>query len=151
VYLICRSKHLVMSRATNHEAISSLRGSHILLSTMLYTSHNNVPAFSVIDSEIHISYDTIYIYIYIYLFNRNWVDTRWQQYNTHLHTNRTQNRERNIHNNKKVTYRTIKKLTNWGSAGRAPSLRAIPWHLPCYRGKSTENPQLGSLSTTIGL
>jgi hypothetical protein len=24
--------------------------------------------------------------IYIYIFNRSWVDTRWQQYITHLHT-----------------------------------------------------------------
>jgi len=24
--------------------------------------------------------------------NCNWIDTRWQQYSTHLHTNNTQNR-----------------------------------------------------------
>jgi hypothetical protein len=30
--------------------------------------------------------------------------------------------ETNVHNNK--------KLANLGSAGRAPSLRVIPWHLP---------------------
>jgi hypothetical protein len=30
----------------------------------------------------------------IYIFNRNWVDTRWQQYITHLHTNNTQNTEK---------------------------------------------------------
>jgi hypothetical protein len=29
--------------------------------------------------------------IYIYIFNRSWVDTRWQQYITHLHTNSTHN------------------------------------------------------------
>jgi hypothetical protein len=50
----------------------------------------------------------------------------------HLHTNNTQDKEN-------VTYITIKKLgtsitikkfkTNLGSAGRAPSLRVIPWHL----------------------
>jgi len=41
--------------------------------------------------------------------NCNWVDTQWQQYNTHLHTkqyteqyNETQYLERNIHNNKNV-------------------------------------------------
>jgi hypothetical protein len=34
------------------------------------------------------------IYIYIYIFNRNWVDTRWQQYITHLHTNNTQNTQK---------------------------------------------------------
>jgi hypothetical protein len=36
----------------------------------------------------------------------NWVDTRWQQYSTHLHTNSTQNTENG-------TYITIKKLTVW--------------------------------------
>src|SRR5215510_7029092 len=30
----------------------------------------------------------------MYLFNRNWVDTRWQHYITHLHTNSTQNIEK---------------------------------------------------------
>jgi hypothetical protein len=39
----------------------------------------------------------------IYIFNRNWFDTRWQQYCTHLHTNSTQNTENG-------TYITIKKL-----------------------------------------
>jgi hypothetical protein len=29
----------------------------------------------------------------IYIFNRSWVDTRWQQYITHLHTNSTHNTE----------------------------------------------------------
>jgi hypothetical protein len=32
--------------------------------------------------------------IYIYIFNRSWVDTRWQQYITHLHTNSTHNTEK---------------------------------------------------------
>jgi hypothetical protein len=31
--------------------------------------------------------------IYIF-FNRNWVDTQWQQYITHLHTNNTHNTEK---------------------------------------------------------
>jgi hypothetical protein len=56
-------------------------------------------------------------------------------------------RERNIHtrNNQKLgTYITIKKFkTNLGSAGRAPSLRVIPWHLPYNWCNSTEKPQLG--------
>jgi hypothetical protein len=39
----------------------------------------------------------------IYIFNSNWVDTRWQQYSTHLHTNSTQNTQNG-------TYITIKKL-----------------------------------------
>jgi hypothetical protein len=29
--------------------------------------------------------------MYIHIYNRNWVDTRWQQYITHLHTNSTHN------------------------------------------------------------
>jgi hypothetical protein len=32
-------------------------------------------------------------YIYIYLFNCNWVDTRWQQYSSHIHKISTQNTE----------------------------------------------------------
>jgi len=42
----------------------------------------------------------------IYFFNCNWVDTRWQQYSTHLHTDSTQNNtmkteytEQSKHNN----------------------------------------------------
>jgi hypothetical protein len=30
----------------------------------------------------------------IHIFNRNWFDTRWQQYTTHLHKNSTQNTEK---------------------------------------------------------
>jgi hypothetical protein len=62
-----------------------------------------------------------YYYLFIY-FKCNWVDTRWQWNSTHLHTNSTQNTENG-------TYITIKKLTNLGCAGRAPSLGVIPWHL----------------------
>jgi hypothetical protein len=51
----------------------------------------------------------------IYIFSCNWVDTRWQWNSTHLHTNSTQNTQNG-------TYITIKKLTNVGSVGRAPSL-----------------------------
>jgi hypothetical protein len=46
----------------------------------------------------------------IYIFNRSWVDTRWQQYITHLHTNSTNNTE----------------LGKLGSAGRAPSCELYP-------------------------
>jgi hypothetical protein len=42
--------------------------------------------------------------VYVY-FNCNCVDTRWQQYSTHLHTNSTQNTENG-------TYATIKKNEN---------------------------------------
>jgi hypothetical protein len=30
----------------------------------------------------------------IYIFNRNWVETRWQQYITNLHTNSAHNTEK---------------------------------------------------------
>jgi hypothetical protein len=40
--------------------------------------------------------------MYLFICNRNWVDTRWQQYSTHLYTNGTQNTENG-------TYVTIKK------------------------------------------
>jgi hypothetical protein len=34
----------------------------------------------------------LYLYLYYDIFvNCNWVDTRWQYYSTHLHTNNTQN------------------------------------------------------------
>jgi hypothetical protein len=43
------------------------------------------------------------IYDMVYIFNCNWVDTRWQQYSSHLHTNSTQNTPNR-------TYITITKL-----------------------------------------
>jgi hypothetical protein len=43
----------------------------------------------------------------IFIFNCNWVDTRWQQYSIHLHTNSTQNTQNG-------TYITIKKIGNCG-------------------------------------
>ena len=58
----------------------------------------------------------------IYLLTCNWVATRWQLYNTHLHTNNTQN-DKEQHQN------------FWKSAGRAPSLRVLPWQLPYNWGK----------------
>jgi hypothetical protein len=44
-------------------------------------------------------------------------------------------------NDTKTIYRTTQKF--WKSAGRAPCLRVIPWHLPYNWGKSTEKPQSG--------
>jgi hypothetical protein len=48
------------------------------------------------------------------IFNCNWVDTRWQQYSTHLHTNSTQNTENGtyitIKINKKITLRLCEHL-----------------------------------------
>jgi hypothetical protein len=41
------------------------------------------------------------------------------------------------------TIHIIQRKENLGSAGRAPSLRVIPCHLPYNQGKSTEKPQFG--------
>jgi hypothetical protein len=55
-----------------------------------YTGVRRITTFRATTDRI---YDMIrYIYIYIYI-NRSWVDTRWQQYITHLHTNSTHNTE----------------------------------------------------------
>ena len=80
--------------------------------------------------------DVFLLLILIYLLNRNWVATRWQKYSTHLHTN-------DIRNDTKQTIHRTTQKNFWKSAGHAPSLRVIPWHLPYNRGKSTENPQSG--------
>jgi hypothetical protein len=85
--------------------------------------------------------DAIWYDMIGYIFNCNWVDTRWQQYSTHLHTNSTQKTETGtyITTNNLGSSITINKFkTNLGSAGRDPSLRVIPWHLPCNWGKSTD-------------
>ena len=69
--------------------------------------------------------------IWYNIFNCNWVDTRWQQYSTHLQT---------IHRTTQLIHGTTQLRK---SAGRAPSLRGIPWHLPYSWGKSTEKAQSG--------
>jgi hypothetical protein len=101
--------------------------------------------------------------IYDIFVNCNWFDTRWQQYSTHLHTNSTQNNTmiqntqnitcitirihkhkikiHNLHKQKHTNHTTL--LSNFGSTGRDPSLRVMPWHLPYNWGKSMEKPQLG--------
>jgi hypothetical protein len=65
------------------------------------------------------NFDTIYdIFV-----NWNWVVTRWQYTFTH-----------------KLYIEQHKLQLIWKSAGRALSLRVLPWHLPYNRGKSTEKP-----------
>jgi hypothetical protein len=49
----------------------------------------------------------------------------------HLHTNSTQKTQNGIH----ITITTKKLGSKLGNAGRAPSLRVIPWHLPYNRKK----------------
>jgi hypothetical protein len=82
----------------------------------------------------------------LYIFNCSWIDTRWEIVQSHLHTNTAQNIENGTQKTiKKLgTYIPIKKFKiNLRSAGRAPSLRVIPWHLPYNLGKRMEKPQLG--------
>jgi hypothetical protein len=83
------------------------------------------------------------------IINRNWVDTQWQQYSTHLHTNNTQNTENRTYITiKKLNIHNNKKLANLGSASRALSLWVIPWYLPYNWGKSTDKPQGSSMYKT---
>jgi len=44
-----------------------------------------------------------------------------------------------VHIYTQTIHRTTQKF--WKTAGRAPSLRVLPWHLPYNWGNSTENPQ----------
>jgi hypothetical protein len=53
----------------------------------------------------------------------------------HLHTK--------IHRTTQITTEQHKYQLMWKNAGRAPSLRVLPWHLPYNRGKSTDKPQSG--------
>ena len=48
-----------------------------------------------------------------------------------------------IHRTTQITTEQHKKQLIWKSAGRAPSLRILPRHLPYNWGKSTEKPQSG--------
>ena len=65
---------------------------------------------------IYIIYDVMwcdmiwYDMIYDILFNCNWVDTRWQQYSTHLHINSTQNNtvKQNTQNRTYIIIRILK-------------------------------------------
>jgi len=56
------------------------------------------------------------------------------QYSTHIHTTNTEN-------DTKQTIHTTTKIRK--SAGRAPSLRVLLWHLPYNWGKSTGKPKSG--------
>jgi hypothetical protein len=47
------------------------------------------------------------------IFNPNWVDTRWPQYSTHLHTNNTLNTDNGTYITiKNVNMQNNKKLSN---------------------------------------
>jgi hypothetical protein len=56
------------------------------------------------------SYSFFFFFLLLLLlFNCNWVDTRWQQYSTHLHTNITQNTENGAH----IKIKKKKWEVNW--------------------------------------
>jgi hypothetical protein len=87
----------------------------------------------------YVIYDIRYDMIW-YIFNCNWIDTRWQQYSTHL-----QNRHYiEQHNRQKQNIEQHSSLIR-KSADRAPSLRGIPWHLSYNWGKITYS-QSGCMS-----
>jgi hypothetical protein len=110
---------------------------------MVYTAGTPTLNWSLLHARVWIMYRaegqgqniSFCIWYEIYIFNRSWVDTRWQQYITHWVDTRWQQYITHWHTNS--TQNTDKgKL---GSAGRAPSLRIIPWHLPYNWGKTTIN------------
>jgi hypothetical protein len=76
-----------------------------------------------------------YYYYYYYYYYLTAIELTPGGSSIHLHTNSTHNAEDGTH----ITV-TRKKL---GSAGRARSLRVIPWHLNYSWGKCKEKPQLG--------
>jgi hypothetical protein len=143
----CSNQHLFRSAAFGCSSVLAYR---IVVAIKVYIRHASsclllLILIAVRDISMYIWYmiwhDMIYDVWYMirydmiwYIFNWNWVDTRWRLYSTQLHTNITHNTENGTH---------IKKKSNLGSAGRSPSLRVIPWHLPYNWGKSTVNPQLG--------
>jgi hypothetical protein len=75
-----------------------------------------------IDTDIDIDID---IDIFV---NCKWVATRWQLYSTHLCTDNTQNDTKQTVHSTTQNLRTVQKF--WNIAGRAPTWRVIPWHLP---------------------
>jgi hypothetical protein len=80
----------------------------------------------VANTQSHLTVLTLYYYYYYYL---TAIGLTPGGNCVHLHTNSTQNTEDGTHikiTGEKITI-TRNKL---GRAGRAPSLRVIPWHLP---------------------
>jgi hypothetical protein len=65
---------------------------------------------------------SVEINIPVYFVNCNWVDSRWQYYSTHLHTNNTQNSENGTYIKIKKFYRLI-----W-------EVRAVPRLCELYAG-----------------
>jgi len=70
---------------------------------------------------------------------------------THLHTNNTQNNTNNNRTTQIITTEQHKYILMWKSAGRAPSLRVLLWHLPYNWGKSTEKTSVKVRKTSVRL
>jgi hypothetical protein len=121
---------------------------------------NYSPIFKLIKYNT-VVFDEVYILLYFNntFVNCNWVDTRWQYYSTHLHTNNTLWLEDFLGFEPRVV--KLKLTMNWprknyrltgNSAGRAPFLRVIPWHLPYNWGKNTaKNLSLNSRRMQVNL
>jgi hypothetical protein len=116
---------------------------HFVYDTLLNEKVTEILILTIIHIGVYVFAKSVLQVKIWYIFNCSWVDTQWQQYGSHLHTNSTQNTENGTYRIiKKLDMQSNKKLTNLGSAGRAPPLRVIPWHLPYNWEKSTEKPQL---------
>jgi hypothetical protein len=96
--------HIVSSNNSGHRAIADGKARDKNSTGALHRSKSHIQTSGKV---------TMFNIDMIYIFNHSSVDTRWQQYITHLHTNST-------HVNEKG------KL---GSAGRATSVRVIPSQL----------------------
>ena len=70
-------------------------------------------------------YDTIRYDIFV---DCNWVDTQWQQYSTHLHTNSTQNN-------------TMKQNTQNGTCTSIRILKLTKEHIIYKLNRGTQNTQ----------
>jgi hypothetical protein len=83
---------------------------------------------------------------YLFIFNRNWVDTRWQQYSTHSVDTRWQQYSTHVHTN--CTQNTgngkyiIKRKKN-GKSGPCPVFASYTLTFELQLRKSTEKPRLG--------
>jgi hypothetical protein len=86
--------------------------------------------------DVNFDQKTDRIFIYLLIVNCNWVDTRWQQYSTHLHTNSAQNTQNG-------TY-TIKRK-KFGKCRPCPVFASytLAFALQLKKKKARKKPQLG--------
>ena len=103
----------------------------------------NLPPFILKVADFNIWYDMIYLLTVIGLAPGG--SSRVHIYTQTIHrtkqlttTKKTQQKNNTINNKNNTINNIIGK-----SAGRAPSLRTIPWHLPYNWRKGTEKPKSG--------